>query len=85
MTDKERIEILEKVKDEITNKGGAFICNELGRIVGLDFFIIFPELENHKPKDKRLHQAWFGGKEGKAIRLKVLNSMITEIKAKSND
>ena len=94
MTDKERIEILEKVKINISD---GYICSALHYELisnGCEYFPfhsyglqrvkrMFPELTKHKPKDKRWGQIWWG--EDKAIRLKVLNSMITEIKAKSND
>ena len=84
MTDKQRIEILEKVKERITNRTETYICNAIKRLTSLDedVFLLFPELSKHKPNE-RWH-AWFSGDEIKP-RLKILNSMITEIKSKSND
>ena len=49
---------------------------------------IFPELRRRKPKGRKWGQIWWNegtDKKDKIFRLKVLNSMITEIKANSND
>jgi len=90
MTDEKRIEILEKVKEFISkNEDGLFICPMLERLNNnsrdtyKEAIQVFPELIKHKPKDKSLHSAWWAGNEKKP-RIKVLNSMIKEIKAKSN-
>ena len=95
MTDKKRIEILKKVKTNISD--GEYLCIVLHYALitnGCKYFTflsggsqrvrrIFPELTKHKPKNKQWGQVWWFF--SKAPRLKVLNSMITEIKAKSND
>ncbi len=49
---------------------------------------IFPELRKHKPKGKVWGKIWWEDStdlKDNNIRLKVLNSIIKEIKAKSND
>lgn len=88
MTDKERIEILQRAKLDIRNGNLVFICPTLERLYadksGDGVFKVFPELKKHKPQNCNLYGAWFGGQEGKFTRLKVLDKLITEIKAKSN-
>jgi hypothetical protein len=86
MTDKERIGILEKAKIRIDKNEDCFICPSLDRLIKSDIFTdvfkVFPELKKYKPLGCHLHGAWFGGQEGKYIRIKVLNNVIAEIKAK---
>ena len=98
MTDKERIEILKKVKKLISSEQEHFICNAISEVLETHYNrnylddtkkvmkrakTLFPELSKHKPKMK-IGNAWWRYWE-KEIRIKVLNSMIKEIKAKSND
>ena len=98
MTDKKRIEILEKVKGHIDSNKDGFICHAIDRELRkrgysyLDYpgnidrvFRMFPEFKKRKPKGVFLGEPWYNGKNAKddtRSRLKVLNSMITEIKAK---
>lgn len=89
MTDKKRIEILKITKKIITGTGGC-ICPILEELAGVFGFTyaklreLFPELKKYKPKNKKIDDSWWDVKD-KAIRIKILNSMITEIKSKSND
>lgn len=98
ITDKERIEILEKAKGHVESKKDGFICHAIDRELrkrGRSFllhpqrnnrvFRVFPELKKHKPKGVFLGEPWYNGEvdEDIARRLKVLDSGITEIKAKS--
>lgn len=80
MTDKKRIEILEKAKGLIDNDTYTFICSALKHLLHADLFKVFPELKKHKPRNCHISDAWFGGRKGKAVRLMVIDSMITEIK-----
>ena len=89
MTDKKRIEILDKAKELIDSEIHTFICFALEHLIEVEtgihtplkmVFEIFPELMKHKPKEGDKYHAWFGGVAHKATRIKVLNSMIKEIK-----
>ena len=85
MTDKERIKILEKVKKRIEIGDEDFICNAINNVIRCwsysNMFELFPEMEKHKPKGALLNLCWFPAGKIKP-RIKVLNSMITEIKSK---
>ena len=89
MTDKKRIEILKRTKKIITDTGGC-ICPILENLAGVfgstyaELRELFPELKTHKTKNKKIDNSWWDVKD-KAIRIKVLNSIIKEIKSKSND
>jgi len=88
MTDEKRIEILKKAKEKFVDGWTGFICVTLYHLLEAkslkEVFKIFPELLKYKPKNKRKNQSWWDGEDRKS-RIKVLNSMIKEIKAKSND
>ncbi len=90
MTDKERIRILKKAKELISNNYYTFLCPALNHVLNrkvyttllYSAFEVFPELIKYKPKIEGLHGAWFGGSKGKDIRIETLNSLIKELKAK---
>ena len=90
MTDKKRIEILEEAKMLINSGMFVYICPTLQFLANESPYIsdnapgLFPELLKHKPKNKKLNWHWWS-RSNIAIRIRVLNSMITEIKANSND
>lgn len=97
MTDKERIEILEKAKGHINSDLDGFICHAIDRELrrrGYSFlhhpqrinrvFRIFPELKKYKPKGVFLGEPWYNSRavDDTKSRLIILNSSITDIKAK---
>lgn len=89
MTDKERIKALRHTI-KIVSREKSCICPVLENAVKVfgytykEIRTIFPELKKHKPKPIRdIDGCWWDIKDT-AIRIRVLNSMIKEIKAKSN-
>ncbi len=87
LTDKKRIKILEIARKGIAQGVYNFICEALSDIMNCDMNMIifdrFPELVKHKPVKRDLLRAWWDENQIKR-RINVLDSVITEIKAKSN-
>lgn len=76
----ERIEVLRKVLKGLNEGYFTFLCNAIFGISGKEATILFPELLEYKPADKKLHRAWWDyNVEGRMQRIKVVKELIKKL------